>query len=110
MASNEQLIGRQDVDDLEAILSVTNTDVDEALQVAERLRAAIMTLAEPHALVRDQIVTISIGVAAIVPAPDGLADTLIEQADVELYRAKRGGRNRTQVAPSPGQIVGQAVA
>jgi len=86
-----------------------NTDVDAALQVAERLRAAIMTLAEPHVLVRDQIVTISIGVAAIVPAPGGLVDTLMEQADVELYRAKRSGRNRTQVAPSPGQIAGLAV-
>ncbi len=29
MASNEELIGREDLDDLEAILSVSNTDVDE---------------------------------------------------------------------------------
>jgi hypothetical protein len=29
MSSNERLIGRDDVDDLEAILAVSNTDVDE---------------------------------------------------------------------------------
>ncbi|HZN77486.1 MAG TPA: diguanylate cyclase [Micromonosporaceae bacterium] len=85
-----------------------NTGVDVALQVAERLRAAITTLAEPHPLVPDRLVTVSIGIAATVPAPGGLVDTLMEQADVELYRAKRGGRNRVRVAPSPAQIVGHA--
>ena len=29
MATNEELIGRTDINDLEAILSITNTDVDE---------------------------------------------------------------------------------
>jgi hypothetical protein len=29
MATNQELLGRQDVDDLEAILAITNTDVDE---------------------------------------------------------------------------------
>ena len=31
MSTNEDLIGRADVNDLEAILAVTNTDVDEAI-------------------------------------------------------------------------------
>ena len=31
MTTNEELIGRADVNDLEAILSVTNTDATEAL-------------------------------------------------------------------------------
>ena len=29
MSTNEELIGRADVNDLEAILAITNTDVDE---------------------------------------------------------------------------------
>jgi diguanylate cyclase (GGDEF)-like protein len=94
----------------EFAIVMPNTDVDAALQVAESLRAAILTLAEPHPLVPDRIVTVSIGVAATVPTPDRLVDSLMEQADVELYRAKRGGRNRVRVAPSPTQIVGHAVA
>ena len=85
-----------------------STDVDAALQVAERLRAAVVNLAEPHPLVAGRIVTVSIGVAATVPAPDGLVEDLMEQADVELYRAKRSGRNRVRVAPSPSRIDGHA--
>lgn len=48
-----------------------------------------------------QNVTVSIGVAAMVPTPDSAAERLIEIADIELYRAKRGGRNQVR-APSHG--------
>jgi hypothetical protein len=41
--SNEELIGRSDVNDLAAILSVTNTDVDEALHAVRDNADAIFT-------------------------------------------------------------------
>src|SRR5438552_11920716 len=43
MATNEQLIGRSDVNDIEAILSVTNTDVDEAVHAVTDNAEAIFT-------------------------------------------------------------------
>src|SRR3989440_5279116 len=43
MATNEELIGRSDVDDIEAILSVTNTDVDEAVHAVRDNAEAIFT-------------------------------------------------------------------
>ncbi|HEY1635567.1 MAG TPA: ferritin-like domain-containing protein [Acidimicrobiales bacterium] len=43
MATNEELIGRSDVDDIEAILSVTNTDVDEAVHAVTDNAEAIFT-------------------------------------------------------------------
>src|SRR5689334_12421800 len=43
MSSTEELIGRSDVNDLEAILSVTNTDVDEALHTVADNADAIFT-------------------------------------------------------------------
>jgi hypothetical protein len=42
-ATNEELIGRADVNDLAAILSVTNTDVTEAIHTVEDNAAAIFT-------------------------------------------------------------------
>ncbi len=43
MSSTEHLIGRADVNDLEAILSITNTDVDELVHAVEDNADAIFT-------------------------------------------------------------------
>ncbi|MGZ4710796.1 MAG: ferritin-like domain-containing protein, partial [Acidimicrobiales bacterium] len=43
MSSTEEIIGRADVNDLEAILSVSNTDVDEALHTVADNADAIFT-------------------------------------------------------------------
>ncbi|MEZ5311008.1 MAG: hypothetical protein R2735_10550 [Microthrixaceae bacterium] len=41
--TNEELIGRADIDDLEAILSVTNTDRDEVISAVENNSETIFT-------------------------------------------------------------------
>jgi hypothetical protein len=43
MSTNHELIGRADVNDLEAILSVSNTDVDEAIHAVQDNADAIFT-------------------------------------------------------------------
>jgi hypothetical protein len=43
MATNEELIGRAEINDLEAILGVTNTDVDEAVHAVKDNAEAIFT-------------------------------------------------------------------
>jgi hypothetical protein len=43
MATNEEIIGRSGVDDMEAILAIANTDVDEAVHTVEDNADAIFT-------------------------------------------------------------------
>jgi len=75
---------------------IPGADTDAATHLADRLCSAVRDLAEPHPLNHDGIVTASIGVAAVVPSPDEPVAELAELADVALYRAKRGGRNRVK--------------
>jgi diguanylate cyclase (GGDEF)-like protein len=74
---------------------LTDTDEEGAAAVAETIRKAIESLMIPHAgsLVSD-CVTISVGVATLIPHPDGLAKEIIKGADQSLYEAKHRGRNQ----------------
>lgn len=79
----------------EFIAILPNTDKEGALFVAERMRKSIKKLAikHEHSSVAD-CVTISLGVADIIPQPcDSIAD-FIRSADNALYLAKQEGRNR----------------
>jgi diguanylate cyclase (GGDEF)-like protein len=80
----------------EFAILLPETDADGAHVVAERARQAVLALAIPHERSRAAvgIVTISSGVAAMVPTDDVTPKALIGTADDALYRAKKGGRNR----------------
>lgn len=82
----------------EFLLLLPETSADDALIVAEKLRAQIAEL-EVEGL--DREVTASFGVAAY-PDHEATADRLIEAADAALYRAKAAGRNRVK---SPLEVV-----
>lgn len=67
----------------------------EATQRGEELRVALEHLHIPHeASTTAAIVTLSIGVARLLPAQGGTLGQLYEQADKALYLAKQQGRNR----------------
>ncbi len=64
-----------------------------ATQIGERIRAAIQTLAIPHATTATQRVTVSVGLASITPNESRSPKDLVEAADAALYAAKHRGRN-----------------
>ncbi|MFI5840172.1 diguanylate cyclase [Catenuloplanes sp. NPDC051500] len=78
----------------EFCIILPETPLADALIVAERVRAAVEALREPHTLSPHGVVTVSIGVASGMPVPNGPVDTLLKLADESLYDAKRAGRNR----------------
>ena len=79
----------------EFVVVVPGTPLPGALAVAESIRSGIEALAIPHASSSAApVVTISLGVASVVPAPDGAAAEILSAADQALYRAKGEGRNR----------------
>lgn len=87
------LIARYGGEEFACILP--ETDASGARQVAERLHAAVLALCAPHrdSAVANQV-TISVGVATMIPAAASQPDQLIAEADRHLYLAKKGGRNR----------------
>lgn len=70
---------------------------DEALAVAERVRAAVAEYTFVHAATAIPV-TCSIGVAAMTPEVESSA-ALFELADAGVYRAKSAGRNCVRTAP-----------
>ncbi|MBF0621425.1 MAG: PleD family two-component system response regulator [Magnetococcales bacterium] len=74
-----------------------NTDLDGAISVAEAFRATISDLQIPHAFSGIlPHVTISVGVAVMVPNEWSSSKTLQEAADGQLYEAKTSGRNQVR--------------
>jgi diguanylate cyclase (GGDEF)-like protein len=70
------------------------TRLDEALTLAEDLRAHVQAQGIVHARSPLGVVTISIGVAAVQPSVGSGPLELLNAADAALYRAKHAGRNR----------------
>ena len=79
----------------EFIVVLPDTDLDGAVAVARELRLGVHQLGIAHdSSSHGGVVTISQGVAAVVPAVTESFESLITKADVALYAAKRAGRNR----------------
>lgn len=78
----------------EFILVLPETDAKAAHTVAERCRNLIFKEQIPHAKSQvSQLLTVSIGVATIVPSHKDEPIAFIEDADRRLYEAKQRGRN-----------------
>lgn len=89
----------------EFTLLMPMTKEGEATKIAEDIRQRVEALKILHPLNAPYgVVTISMGVAAVVPRNDMIPKDLIAMADKALYKAKEQGKNRVSCAleqPAP---------
>ncbi len=82
----------------EFVVLLPNTHGKSALKVAEQLRAGVERLEVPHArLPYCGKVTISIGIASVIPNSNLSPEGLVRAADKAMYRAKQKGKNRIEL-------------
>jgi len=90
------LIGR--IGGEEFAILLPETDKDEAIDVAERLRGELASAAVPLSSGGLPLhFTVSIGLASLTTKDDNI-DVLLSLADEALYAAKNSGRNKVSVA------------
>ena len=92
------LLARYGGEEFVALLPAT--DLAVALQVAERVRASVAesyVVTDTGAAVQP---TVSVGVAMLAAGSTSF-DGLLAQADLAMYEAKRGGKNRVGANPAP---------
>jgi len=86
----------------EFVVILPNTDSKGTLQIAELIRDQVQQLKIPHPASKiSNYVTLSLGIASVVPTPKGISKALIAVADKALYQAKQQGRNRVILGTSP---------
>ncbi|MDQ1363341.1 MAG: Diguanylate cyclase response regulator [Pseudomonadota bacterium] len=85
----------------EFVILLPDTNEDQAHAVAERMRKAVQDLGIEHkASDVTSCVTLSMGIAALLPGEKLTAQQLIERTDKALYKAKEKGRNQSVKASS----------
>ncbi|MBP0048295.1 GGDEF domain-containing protein [Marinobacterium sp. AK62] len=84
----------------EFVLLLPGLNTEQAEQMAWKLLEAVREQNIPHHASLVNKVTLSLGVASVVPDHSSDPDGLIGLADNALYAAKSAGRNNVQSAPS----------
>lgn len=79
----------------EFVIVLLKCSIDQAIEFGENLRNKMLELNIPHKFSpNSDRVTLSIGVASVIPNKNIVVDELIRKADEALYIAKKYGRNR----------------
>ncbi|HET8711295.1 MAG TPA: diguanylate cyclase [Spongiibacteraceae bacterium] len=83
----------------EFAILLPDTSEASAQKIAERIQEELMLASIPHDYSAvSRALTVSIGIAAIIPSPTQSSRELVHQADSALYIAKGSGRNRIVTA------------
>lgn len=81
----------------EFVVLLPNTESEGAVKVGESIRQAVLALNIEHKTSKtEKIVSISCGIATVIPDDSNAPEKLISSADLALYYAKRSGRNQVR--------------
>jgi len=83
------------------VVLLTGADAPEAEKLDERICRAVAAMTDGPSGALLAPVTVSVGVAHIVPDARAVYQDLLGAADRALFDAKQGGRNRVIAAPPP---------
>jgi diguanylate cyclase (GGDEF)-like protein len=81
----------------EFMIVLAETDIQTGFGIAEQIRRDVQEKQIPH-VSAEKKVTMSLGVAAVIPTTDRLPRELIAMVDEALYVSKKEGRNRVSAA------------
>ncbi len=83
----------------EFVILLPDTNREDAVRIAERVRQTIRELGIPHeASAVDDVVTVSVGVSTMIPEKDMASSEPFQRADKMLYLAKQDQRNCVKCA------------
>lgn len=82
----------------EMIITMPNTDIERSTALCESIRSFIEASAIPHPDSPFSTVTVSIGIASIIPAPGTSYHDFLNTVDILLYQAKLEGRNQVKTS------------
>lgn len=89
----------------EFVVLLPGTDLNGAIEVAQKVARAVQSLRIAHRSSSvGEYVTVSMGVAAVMPEGDMRSAQLLTQADEAVYAAKEAGRNCIMTVRSDGTI------
>ena len=83
----------------EFVVVLSQASSSDAFEIAEKLRESVLALTIPHKAsgvegIDPKVVTISVGIASIVPSVKDRHEDFFIKVDEALYRAKGRGRNQ----------------
>ena len=82
----------------EFVVLIAETDVANAMALAELIRASQEAARLPHVKSSLGCITLSIGVVVLIPNGDQTTEMIIRMADDAMYQAKMEGRNKVVMA------------
>ncbi len=80
----------------EFVILIQNAEPQKLNDYAKSIAQRVEALNIEHTGSAFKIITVSIGVAYLIPSLDDSPETLLAMADEALYRSKDGGRNRAE--------------